>query len=77
MTVSANEWLADHNYDAEEKRPPITEEAFAKRLVLSGILTYGGTEFTAYLDDGDMFFGHTIEVDADIEKGVESADLMG
>ena len=77
MTKSANEWLADYNYDAEEKRPPITEEAFAKNIKLSSILTYGGTEFTAYFDDGDMFFGHTIEVDADIEKGVESADLMG
>ena len=60
LTELANEWRADD--DEKENADPITEEAFAQRITLSELsLTYEG-DFTAYFDDDDMFWGHTVEV---------------
>ncbi len=77
LTDTANEWLADYNYDAEEKLPPVTEADFARRIVLSSIHLSGETAFEAYFDDDGMFAGHTVTVSADTENGAVSADLMG
>lgn len=83
LTDTANEWLDDYNYDAEEKLPPVTEEEFARRLTLESVCLYDGGKFEAYFDDGGMngvhamFAGHTVTVSADMEKGAESAELMG
>lgn len=75
LTESANEWLADD--DEKENADPITEEVFAQRITLSElVLTYEG-DLTAYFDDDDMFWGHTVEVGGSLENGIERANIAG
>lgn len=73
LTALANEWHEDDG----ENAGPITEEAFARRIVLSELsITYKG-DFTACFEDDDMFWGHTVEVYGTLEDGAESADISG
>ena len=75
LTGLANEWQADD--DEKKNADPITEEGFAQRITLSELsLTYEG-DFTAYFDDDDMFWGHTVEVCGSLENGIESANIAG
>lgn len=71
----ANEWQEDK--DEKENADPITEEAFAQRITLSELsLTYEG-DFTAFYDDDDLFWGHTIEVCGSLENGIDGANIAG
>ena len=75
LTGLANEWQADD--DEKENSASITEKAFAQRIALSELsLTYDG-DFTAYFDDDDMFWGHTVEVCGSLENGIERANIAG
>lgn len=71
----ANQWKASDEED--ENAALITEEAFAERIALSELsLTYEG-DFTAYYDDDDLFWGHSIEVCGSLQNGIESANIVG
>lgn len=75
LTGLANAWQADD--DEKKTDVPITEEEFAQRIALSELsLTYEG-DFTAYFDDNDLFWGHTVEVCGSLENGIESANIAG
>ncbi|MCR5817458.1 MAG: DUF2262 domain-containing protein [Ruminococcus sp.] len=76
MTAAANEWLDDKNHGAEVKEPPITEEDFGRRIKLRSIHMDDGTGVSAYFDD-DMFSVHTVAVEADLEAGCSSTEIMG
>lgn len=70
LTGLANEWQ-------EEDGAPITEEAFAGRIGLLELYFTWEGEFTAYYDDGDLFWGYAVEVCGSLENGVEKTDVMG
>ena len=72
LTKLACEWA-----ESEEEAALITEESFAKRIRLSLIWMNSGGSFTAYLDDDDLFFGHSITVCGSPKKGLVSADIEG
>ena len=72
LTKLACEWA-----ESEEEAALITEESFAKRISLSLIWVSSGGSFTAYLDDDDLFFGHSIAVSGSPKKGLLSADIEG
>ena len=72
LTKLACEWA-----ESEEEAALITEESFAKRIRLSLIWVSSGGSFTAYLDDDDLFFGHSITVCGSPKKGLLSADIEG
>ena len=72
LTKLACEWA-----ESEEEAALITEESFAKRISLSLIWMNSGGSFTAYLDDDDLFFGHSITVCGSPKKGLVSADIEG
>ncbi len=75
LTSLANDWQAD---DEEKKNAkPITEKEFAKRTSLSELSISSGGSFSAFFDDDDMFWGHTVEVCGSVKKGVTSADIAG
>lgn len=63
--------------ESDEEAALITEESFAKRISLSLIGVTSGGSFTAYLDDDDLFFGHSIAVNGSPKKGLLSADIEG
>ena len=78
LTVRANEWLADNDQtDRDPEKDPITEEEFARRIVLTDFSVSPGGRFTAWFEDDDMFWGHVITVDGTLKKGVVDADIQG
>ena len=70
--MTQSEWA-----ESDEEAALITEESFAKRISLSLIWVTSGGSFTAYLDDDDLFFGHSIAVNGSSKKGLLSADIEG
>ncbi|WP_448974571.1 DUF2262 domain-containing protein [Oribacterium sp.] len=72
LTKLACEWA-----ESEEEAALITEDSFAKRISLSLIWVTSGASFTAYLDDDELFFGHSITVSGSLKKGMISAKIEG
>ena len=72
LTKLACEWA-----ESDKEAALITEESFAKRISLSLIWVTSGGSFTAYLDDDDLFFGHSIAVNGSPKKGLLSANIEG
>ena len=72
LTTFACEWA-----ESEEEAALITEESFAKRISLSLLWVTAGGSFTAYLDDDELFFGHSIAISGSPKKGLLSADIEG
>ena len=72
LTKLAGEWA-----ESDEEAALITEESFAKRISLSLLWVTAGGSFTAYLDDDELFFGHSIAVSGSSKKGLLSADIEG
>ena len=72
LTKLACEWA-----ESEEEATLITEDSFAKRISLSLIWVTAGGSFTAYLDDDELFFGHSITVSGSLKKGMISAKIEG
>ena len=72
LTKLACEWA-----ESDEETALITEESFAKRISLSLIWLTAGGSFTAYLDDDELFFVHSIAVSGSLKKGMISAKIEG
>ena len=78
LTALANEWLADNDQiDRAPEKDPITEDEFAQRILLTEFSVSPGGHFTAWYEDDDMFWGHTIEVSGSLEHGIERANIVG
>jgi len=78
LTAQANEWLADNDQtDREAEKDPITEDEFARRILLTEFTVSPGGRFTAWYEDDDMFWGHVITVDGTLKKGPVDADIQG
>ena len=78
LTAQANEWLADNDQTARDpKQDPITEEEFARRILLTEFMVSPGGRFTAWYEDDDMFWGHVITVDGTLKKGPVDAEIQG
>lgn len=70
LTELANEW-------AEEDKNTISEDEFAKRITIESLSFTDDGEFTVYYSDDDMFWGHSIEIFGNIEKGIQSCNIVG
>lgn len=78
LTAQANEWLADNDQtDRDPKKDPITEDEFARRILLTEFTVSPGERFTAWYEDDDMFWGHVVMVDGTLKKGPIGADIQG
>ena len=78
LTPLANEWLADNDQtDRDSEKDPITEDEFARRILLTEFTVSPGGRFTAWYEDDDMFWGHVIAVDGTLKKGPVDADIQG
>lgn len=74
LTALANEWQAE---DDTQNCGPLTEQTFAQRLALSEMSISASGDITLYYDDDDMFWGHAVEVDANIDGEILSAQITG
>ena len=78
LTAQANEWLADNDQtDRDPEKDPITEDEFARRIILTEFSVSPGGRFTAWYEDDDMFWGHVVTVDGTLKKGPIGADIQG
>ena len=73
LTASARDWQESGDNETQE----ITEESFVDRIKLSRISMSAGGSFTAYFDDDQIFFGHSIVVRGALKKGAVSAYMGG
>ena len=76
LVEDANDWLQDELEEGEEA-DPITEEDFAKRIVISMIDIEADGSITVYYNDDDMFWGHTVVVYTDQNRKMKDADIIG
>lgn len=75
LTEDANDWLEDS--DSEEEPEEITKERFAERIGIESIVISPNGDMTFYYYDDDMFWGHTILVEANISGEIEDAYIAG
>lgn len=73
LTELACEWRDS----ADEEAPEITEESFARRIELRSIVMDAEGSFSAYFDDDDVFFGHSVTVYGTLKDGVTKANMEG
>lgn len=77
----ANEWYDGDDIDEDEDKDAdiiyITKEDFIRRIALMNIAISAEGNLTLYYDDGDMFAGHAIEIDANIDGSMKRADIVG
>lgn len=69
LKIKNESWLED-----EEK---ITSEQFIQKMKLKSIVVSMKNKFEFCFDDGDIFFGHFIMVDGNLEKGPLRAEIYG
>ena len=50
---------------------------FRKQLRLYSINVYADGRFEFWFEDGDLFWGHDVEIDGSLKGGLVSADLAG
>ncbi|HBH94569.1 MAG TPA: hypothetical protein DDX91_02385 [Ruminococcaceae bacterium] len=74
LTGNANEWQEDSD---EENTAPITEKSFAERIHISEFSINEEGEFSAYADDDDMFWGHSVEISGNVDGELDSANICG
>lgn len=75
LTENANDWLQedDENLDKHE----ITEQEFAERITIDSMTISPDGDFTVYYHDDDMFWGHVIEIFANMNGEIESIGIAG
>lgn len=70
MLSMANDWR-------DEGATPITEQEFLDRMKLESISIQPDGEFEFWHSDGDLFYGHSIQISGSIEKGLTHSDIPG
>lgn len=70
LALKNESWLDD---DEE----PLTPAAFVRRMTLETIAIDEEGAFTFWHDDGDLFWGHAIQISGDLADGLNLADIPG
>ena len=61
----------------DEDEAELTKEQFLTKMKLESISVEEAGSFTFWHDDGDLFFGHSIQISGDFENGLTDADIPG
>ena len=77
LTENANDWQADAAENEEKEYQPLTEAEFARRISISEFNMNPDGDFTAYYDDDDLFWGHVILVEGNINGEISDAYIAG
>lgn len=68
--------LKNDNWLSEEESP-ISREEFINRMQLNSITAYPDGDFDFWHHDGDLFWGHAIQVSGSLSEGLTHADIAG
>lgn len=78
LTDLANDWLdEDIDEDSGEEPAEITEKDFADRIFIGELTISPDGDLTLYYNDDDMFYGHVILIDANINGEISDANIAG
>ena len=72
LTYLANDWRDDDHLDEE-----ITEEDFARRIVISDVEMSSEGDWYVWFEDGDMFAGHSVRVHGEAMGPPSYASMEG
>lgn len=72
-----NNWCFDAWEGEEKEFVPMTAEDFMARIRLTSISLSEDESFSLWYDDGDIFWGHAIEVDGNKAEGFTNASIQG
>jgi hypothetical protein len=61
----------------DEDETELTADQFKARMTLEAITIYPDGSFEFWHDDGDLFWGHSIQVAGDILNGLKDAGIHG
>ncbi|WP_345681677.1 DUF2262 domain-containing protein [Novipirellula caenicola] len=70
LLVKNDVWLDDNE-------SPLTADQFKSRMTLQSISIHPDGEFNFWHDDGDLFWGHSIQISGSLEEGLTQADIPG
>jgi len=70
LSLKNESWL-------ETGKKELTPRDFARKMKLESITLYPDGSFEFWHNDGDLFWGHSILVSGDMEKGPTDADISG
>jgi hypothetical protein len=73
LLATANEWREMENEDEEE----LSADTFLSRMILDTICVEESGGFSFWHDDGDLFWGHSIQVRGSMAEGLTSTDIAG
>ena len=63
--------------DWNEELEEITEADFAKRIQITSLVMEPEGDYSVYYNDDDMFWGHSVIVEGNVETGMERAYIAG
>ena len=61
----------------EEGESPFSAEKFKSRMMLQSISIYPNGDIEFWHDDGDLFWGHSIQISGSLDEGLSEADIPG
>ncbi len=61
----------------EEGEAELTADQFIARMKLESIMISSDGKFEFWHDDGDLFWGHAIQVSGNVKDGPTQADIPG
>jgi hypothetical protein len=70
LPIKNSNWLG-------ENEKPVSESEFLGRIKLESISIHDDGSFSFWYDDGDLFFGHSIEVGGNLKDGIRYANFHG
>jgi hypothetical protein len=61
----------------DEDDPELSADDFLGRMKLQAVTAYADGSFEFWHDDGDLFWGHAIQVSGNLAQGLTNADIPG
>ncbi|WP_417394473.1 DUF2262 domain-containing protein [Gimesia chilikensis] len=61
----------------DEDEPQVTPAEFKARMTLEAITVYDDGDFDFWHSDGDLFWGHAIQITGNLTEGLQYADIPG
>lgn len=70
LPIKNDNWLNDDE-------SPLNEDLFKSRMTLESISIHPDGNFDFWHDDGDLFWGHSIQISGSLTDGLTNADIPG
>lgn len=70
LPLKNSDWL-------DEDESEVSADQFRRRMTLKSIWVSADGSFDFWYDDGDLFWGHTIDVSGSLEDGPSDAQILG